>query len=281
MKYKVFEDKICLVTGAASGIGASLAKKLLENNAKVVIGGDINEENLKKVEKELNESDKKFFPVLFDTTDYDKFKEVIDNIVKDYGRIDFIFNNAGIAISGEAHEIPIEQWKRIIDVDLYGVVYGSFLAYKHMVKQGSGHIVNISSVAGFFPIPLEAPYVVAKYGVMGLSLVLRVEGALKGVKVNVVCPGVIKTPIFDSPKINIDMDKYVELVEKALGEIATPDECAEVILAGVEKDEPVIPVTTPAKWMWWISRISPSDMLEMTISEYSKILPLVKIKQEE
>ena len=261
-----YKDSICLVTGASSGIGASLTKKLIEKGAKVVVGADIKESDYKN---------EKFVFKKLDVTDNDKFKEIIDGIVKEYGKIDIIFNNAGIALTGEAHDISLDEWKKIIDVDLYGVIYGTIHAYKHMIKQGSGHIVNISSVAGFFPIPLEAPYVVSKFGVLGLSLVMRVEGALKGVKVSVVCPGLIKTPILKTPGINIDMDKYVEIVSKSLGE-TTPDECAEVILDGVSKNKPIITVTEPAKWMWYLARINPDEMIEMAINEFQKILPIIK-----
>ena len=266
-----YKESICLVTGASSGIGASLSRMLIEKGAKVVIGADVNESDYRN---------EKFVFKKLDVTDNNKFKEIIDGIVKDYGRIDFIFNNAGIAITGEAHDIPLAEWKKIIDVDLYGVIYGTLHAYNHMIKQGSGHIVNISSVAGFFPIPLEAPYVVSKFGVLGLSLVMRVEGALKGVKISAVCPGLIKTPILKSPGVNIDMDKYTELFSKVLGE-ATPDECAEVILEGVSKNKPIITVTEPAKWMWYLARINPDEMLETMTNEYQKVLPIIKKDKKE
>ena len=267
MTENYFKNTVCVVTGSSSGIGASLTKKLIERGVKVVIGGDIKESEYK--------NDNYVFKTL-DVTNYNRFKEVIDEVIDKYGKIDLIFNNAGIAVTGEAHDIPLEVWKKILDVDLYGVIYGTRIAYDYMIKQGFGHIVNISSVAGFFPIPLEAPYVVSKFGVLGLSLVMRVEGALKGVKVSVVCPGLVNTPIFLSPSYNVDLKKYAEAVSKVLAQIATPDECAEVILKGVAENKPIITVTEPAKWMWYLSRINPEEMIEKTIDEYSKILPLVK-----
>ena len=270
MRNGYYNDTVCLVTGSSSGIGASLVKKLIERGAKVVVGGDI---------KETDFNHEKFIHKELDVTDYSRFKEVIDEVVEEFGKIDLIFNNAGIAVTGEALDIPLEYWKKILDVNLYGVIYGTLLSYEYMIKQGAGHIVNISSVAGFFPIPLESPYVVSKFGVLGLSLVMRVEGALKGVKVSAVCPGFVKTPIFLSPAYNVDLKKYAEEAAKALGEVILPDECADVILDGVEKNKAIITVTEPAKWMWWLSRVDPDEMLEMTINEFKKILPAVKSNQ--
>ena len=267
-----YKDSVCLVTGASSGIGASLSKMLIDNEAEVVFGAGYS--------KESNYKNNRFVFEQFDVRDNEKFKEIIDNIVEDYGRIDFIFNCAGIVILGEAQDIPIDDWKKIIDVNLNGVIHGTLNAYKHMIKQGKGHIVNISSVGGFFPLPIEAPYVVSKFGVLGLSLVMRVEGALKGVKVSAVCPGLIKTGMLISPGVNIDAEKYAELALKALGE-TSPDECAEVILEGVSKNKSIITVTEPAKWMWYLARVHPDEMLEMVINEYKNFLPIIKKDKKE
>jgi len=113
-----------------------------------------------------------------------------------YGRLDYQFNNAGIAIGGDARDLTLDQWRRVLDVDLYGVLYGTLAAYPIMVNQGFGHIVNTSSAAGLLPTPLNAPYCTAKHAVVGLSLSLRAEGADLGVKVSAVCPGYVRTPIF-------------------------------------------------------------------------------------
>jgi len=267
-----YKDSVCIVTGAGSGIGEKLAEFLTKAGAKVVFGTDINEERLNSVKTKLYN----FQAVKHDVTDYKGFQNLINDIVKKYGKLDFIFNNAGIGISGEAHELSFEQWKKILDINLYGVVNGSYPAYKQMVKQGHGHIVNISSVLGFFPLPLEAPYVTSKFGVLGLSLALRVEGALKGVKVSAVCPGLIKTAIFDNPNVNINMRKFLDIVEREMKSSATPEECARDILLGVSKNKAVIPITSGAKKLHLAMRFFPKLMLKKAIKDLKRILPQIK-----
>jgi short-subunit dehydrogenase len=156
-------------------------------------------------------------------------------------------------------------------VDLDGVVNGSTIAYKQMVKQGHGHIVNLSSIQGLVPLPLEAPYVAAKFGVTGLSQALRVEGAELGVKVSVVCPGFVKTAIFtDTPMVGIDREKHLESLEAYEKSGISPEGCAQVILKGAAKNRAIIPVTTPAKLMWWLSRLSPTLLFSALIKDLAK-----------
>ena len=149
-----------------------------------------------------------------------------------------MFNNAGIAILGEERDVSLDDWRRVLDVDLYGVVHGVRAAYPIMVKQGAGHIVNTASLAGLVPAPGEASYAAAKFGVVGLSYTLRVEGAALGVKVSVVCPGFIDTPILTVSPIRYATDR-ARMMALAPTPMA-PEECAETILRGVEKNRATI-----------------------------------------
>ena len=106
-----------------------------------------------------------------------------------------MFNNAGIAIGGSAHDYGIQEWNQIIDVNLRGVVNGVQAAYCIMIKQGFGHIVNTASITGLMPTPGQVAYSMTKHAVVGLSLSLRAEAALLGIRVSVLCPGAIRTPI--------------------------------------------------------------------------------------
>jgi NAD(P)-dependent dehydrogenase (short-subunit alcohol dehydrogenase family) len=120
-------------------------------------------------------------------------------VVQQSGAIDYLFNIAGITIAGEARDLSREIWRKVIDVNLNGVINTTVYAYQQMVRQGHGYIVNMASVQGLVPVPIEAPYVASKYAVVVLSQALRVEGCELGVKVSEVCPGMVETPIFDSP----------------------------------------------------------------------------------
>ena len=124
---------------------------------------------------------------------------LVADVVDRHGRIDLLFNNAGIVIGGRTDEMGVEHWERVLDVNLMGVVNGVAAAYPVMVEQGHGHIVNTASTAGFAPAVLVAAYSASKHAVVGLSGALRAEAAHYGVRVSVLCPGSVDTPILDEP----------------------------------------------------------------------------------
>ena len=148
----IFENKIALVTGAASGIGRALVEELIRGKAKIV-ATDINEETLAANVEAMSEGVKQIQVSRLDVTDYDAFKKIIDDTISREGRLDYIFNNAGIAIAGDLRDVTIDDWRKVLDVNLNGVLYGSLLAYQQMVKQGFGHIVNLASIEGLIPFP--------------------------------------------------------------------------------------------------------------------------------
>ena len=164
-------------------------------------------------------------------------------IVRESGSIDYLFNVAGITIAGEARDLSRDNWRKVIDVNLNGLINTTVDTYQQMVRQGHGHIVNMASVQGLVPLPLEAPYVTSKYAVIGLSQALRVEGRDLGVKVSVVCPGMVETPLFDSPMVNIPREAYEDYVKPWKRFAVSPRTCAQCVLRGVEKNRAIIPVT--------------------------------------
>ncbi len=267
----VFKDKIAIVTGAASGIGKALCEELVRRGAKVV-ATDINEEMLQSTVASIKASSHPVHAERLDVTDFDALKKLVDDTVAREGTLDYIFNNAGIALLGEVRDTTIDHWRKVLDVNLNGVVYGSLLAYQQMVKQGSGHIVNLASVEGLMPFPTTVSYVTSKFGVMGLSEGMWVEGKDLGVKVSVVCPGFVSTPIFDvSDTVGVDRRKWREEGLSAWERFAiSPEGCARVILKGVEKNKPIITVTAMAKIMWWLSRISPTFIMNFARKDFTK-----------
>lgn len=257
-----YHNKIAVITGAASGIGKCLAEQLASYGTHVVIT-DINPDGIEAVVREISSKGGSVTGDVLNVTDYDEFKRHIDHVINSRGRIDFIFNNAGIAISSEFQDMSVKDWQKVIDINLNGVFYGSILAYRRMVKQGFGHIVNLSSIEGMIPFPTTGSYVATKYAVLGMTQSMWVEGRSLGVKTHAVCPGYIRTNIFDSAKmVNIDRQKILDqykLLEK-LG--VTPEKCADVILKGVAKDKPIIPVTTLAHVIWRMARMFPVGILK-------------------
>lgn len=257
----IFADKIIIITGGASGIGRALGEELSRRQALVILA-DVNTELLEEVTSSITEAGGRAKAVTLDVSDFEAVKKLVDDTIAQYGRLDYIFNNAGIAVGGEARDYSYDDWRKVIDVNLYGVVNGVTAAYPIMVKQGFGHIINTASLAGLVPVLGEISYIASKYGIVGLSNALRVEGAGLGVKVSVVCPGIIKTPIYHISKlIKIDREKLLKLVNRTPG--MTPEKCARVILRGVERNKATIVITFLAKFSWLLHRISPGLVLWM------------------
>jgi NAD(P)-dependent dehydrogenase (short-subunit alcohol dehydrogenase family) len=166
-----------------------------------------------------------------------------------YGRLDYQFNNAGIAIGGDARDLTTDHWRRVLDVDLHGVLYGTLAAYQIMARQGYGHIVNTASAAGLLPLPFGAPYCTAKHAVVGLSLSLRLEGADLGVKVSAVCPGYVRTRVFENA-VMANMPQ--ELASRTPGKtkMVEPSQAARVILDGVARNRALIAFPGYVRWAW-------------------------------
>lgn len=255
----IFKDKVAIITGAGSGIGKALAEELAHRGAHIVIS-DINPERIEQVARGIEHANGNVTALTLDVSDYEDVKKMIDDTISAHGRIDYIFNNAGIGVGGPAEDFSIEFWREIIDVNLYGVVYGASVAFPVMVKQGHGHIVNTASLEGLLPFPGASSYVASKYGVVGLTNALRIEGADHGVKVSAVCPGYIKTEIFnDSRIVNMDREKMLELLPDWLS--ISPQKCARAILRGVKRNRAFIVITMPAKIGWLLHRISPVSIM--------------------
>jgi len=248
-----FRDKVAVLTGAASGIGLELARQLQAAGARVWLA-DRNADALGAACRTLASLPTARSRVL-DVTDRAAVFGLVDDVVASEGRIDFLFNNAGIGVGGEAFDFSADDWARVIDVNLKGVVHGVEAAYPQMVRQGSGHLINVASVAGLFPLPGEISYTASKFAVVGLSHALRAEAAAYGVRVSVVCPGKVETPIYDTSRI-IGFDKQKALALWPTG--VSPAHAARTILRGVRRNRTTIVITAHARLFAMLYRCSPS-----------------------
>jgi len=263
-----FEGKVAVVTGAASGIGRSLAGALARRGATVVLA-DVDEAGAKAVADALAAGPPgRAAGVGLDVTDAPAVAELLERTARDHGHLDLVFNNAGVAVAGAAEEMTLQHWNRAIDVNLRGVVHGVVAAYPIMIRQGRGHIVNTASLAGLLPAPMLAPYGMTKHAVVGMSTSLRMEAARHGVRVSVVCPGVIDTPILDKgnppdlPPLS-SMPDGREMLTSLMGAAYPPDALAADVLAGVVANRPIIVTPRHARVAWRAYRLAPTLLIRL------------------
>jgi NAD(P)-dependent dehydrogenase (short-subunit alcohol dehydrogenase family) len=262
-----YQGRVAIVTGAASGIGKALAGTLARRGATVVLA-DIDEAGAKAAADALAAGPPgRVSGVALDVTDAEAVAALVERVAQDHGHLDFLFNNAGIAVAGPVSELTLAHWNRTIDVNLRGVVHGVVAAYPIMIRQGRGHIVNTASLAGLLPSPMLTPYGMTKHGVVSLSESLRMEAAEHGVRVSVVCPGVIDTPLLDKgnppdlpPVVHVPNART--LLTKMIGRAYPAASLAEDVLDGVARNRPIIVTPRHARIPWRIYRISPRLMIE-------------------
>jgi NAD(P)-dependent dehydrogenase (short-subunit alcohol dehydrogenase family) len=251
----VFKDKVAIVTGGASGIGRALCEELGRRGA-MVVPADINAEGAAEVASVIKTAGGRARPARVDVSEATEVQKLVDETVSEHGRLDYIFNNAGIAVLGDMRDMEVEHWRRTLDVNLWGVIHGTMSAYRVMVGQGSGHIVNTASAAGLMPMPLLTAYSASKHAVVGLSTSLRAEAADLGVKVSVVCPGTVRTQMADRATY-LKVNREALLAKIADAKKMEASECAQIILRCVARNKAVITVTGAARLAWWLQSICP------------------------
>lgn len=239
------QNKVALITGAASGIGRECALKLASKGATIVIA-DLNQAAADKVAEEIKQAGGKAMGVVMDVTDEAAVNAGTDLAAHTFGGIDILVANAGIQIVHPIEDFPFADWKKIIAIHLDGSFLTTKAAIKHMYAGGKGgSIIYMGSVHSHEASRLKAAYVAAKHGILGLARVVAKEGGPKGVRANVVCPGFVRTPLVNKQipeqaaalKITeAEVIKNVMLKDTVDGEFTTTEDVANVVafLAGFE-----------------------------------------------
>jgi NAD(P)-dependent dehydrogenase (short-subunit alcohol dehydrogenase family) len=254
-----FEDAVAIVTGGGMGLGEALCEELGRRGATVVVA-DIDGGAAQQVAGRLTQAGTQAVAVPVDVANQIEVAQLIENTVAEYGRVDYMINNAGIAIGGDSRDLSLQQWRHVLDVDLLGVVHGTVHAYQMMARQGHGHIVNISSLTGLIPQPGNAAYCTSKHGIVGLSLSLRAEGADLGVKVSAACPGDMKTKIYDNMVVvNMPREQVATLSRRThyLMPQMSAQAAARAILRGVDRNRPLIVFPVVVQVIWHLYRRFP------------------------
>jgi NAD(P)-dependent dehydrogenase (short-subunit alcohol dehydrogenase family) len=253
------------VTGAASGIGLAISQSLSQFGCEVVLA-DIQADRVEKAAKGIRSRGGKADWAKLDVRSLPDMDKLVRETASRAGRLDYMFNNAGIPIAGPTHELTADGWEQAIDVNFRGVCYGSHAAYSIMHQQGFGHIINMASLAGLISTSELVAYTATKHGVVGLSNSLRAEARHYGVKVSVVCPGAIDTEILTGGKYGI----LHGVSGKELRGMFTPDPMdvstfAKNLLRDVSKNKGVIIYPRSTKYTWWWMRLIPT-WLQLTLT---------------
>jgi NADP-dependent 3-hydroxy acid dehydrogenase YdfG len=273
-----FAGKVAVVTGAGSGIGRALAIELGRSGAKVAIS-DVDTEGLAATEEQLKAIGAPVKADRLDVTEREAFELYADAVKAHFGKVNQIYNNAGIAYQGDIEISSYKDIERVMDVDFWGVVNGTKAFLPHLIESGDGHVVNVSSVFGLFAVPGQAAYNAAKFAVRGFTEALRQEMSLAKhpVKVTTVHPGGVKTAIARNMTSAEGVDT-VELAktfdEKLAG--TSPEKAAKVILEAVRKNKARVLVGPDAKVLDLIVRVTGSGYQRLFTAFTARALPDAK-----
>ena len=261
-------SKSAIVTGGASGIGLALAGELVDRGLHVVVA-DIDGDAAAAAAEQLGAP---ATGAQLDVADAEAVADLVAATHDRHGRLDYLFNNAGIGAAVPVDAVDLAHWRRTIDVNLAGVLHGCHAAYPLMVRQGFGRIVNTASLAGVLGgLGAAVPYATSKHAVVGLSLAWRVAAAPHGVGVHVVCPGGIDTPLLDKvafPGLPVPEGAPQSMrslsAEMGVKRFYPAQRLARDVLRGVDRNRGLIVAPASARVMWRLFRFAPEMMLRLS-----------------
>jgi NAD(P)-dependent dehydrogenase (short-subunit alcohol dehydrogenase family) len=257
MNYSDYKDKIAIITGGGDGLGREICIALARHGAIVICTDkdiDLAEKTTKFIKSQTVENNPE--AIQMDVTNEQEVKEVVSRVKSNYGKIDYLFNNAGVIVGGEIRDLKMCHWKKVIDVNLLGIINCSTEVFKIMSDYKQGHIVNITSISGLLEYTaLSTPYAVSKHGAVTFSNALALEAKDFNIKVSTVCPGAIKTSIANNMEhINSNENarkRSTEFLEKGI----SADIAAKEILNGVIKNKKTIIFPTAFKNYYFATKI--------------------------
>ena len=244
-KLSFYRHKIAVVVGGASGIGRAMCHTLAEHGAVVVVA-DLHIEAAEGVAKTIRQSGNQATAYKIDAANADQSEQLVQNVLLRHERVDYLFNTVGLGIWGDVRDVTHQQWQSIMDTNFWGVVFPTLAAYRVMTQRGSGHIVNLASLAGLLPLPTTIPYTAAKHATVGFSLALRDEGADLGVKISVACSGPVQSEFHNRILLAGEDRRSRETPEGAIH----VDTAAQEILVATLANRRLIVFPPRFRWKW-------------------------------
>ena len=270
---KSFRDRVAVITGAGSGIGRALAIELGAAGCKLAIS-DINEAAVKQVAKELKANGREVIADRLDVADREAFYAYAEKVVKKFGTVNLVINNAGVALGSTVEQTSYEDFEWLMGINFWGVVYGTKAFLPHLKNADQGHIVNISSVFGLIGVPSQSAYNAAKFAVRGFTESLRQELELEGSSVSCtsVHPGGIKTNIARNARMNDSVkeitgktgENNVQDFEKMFR--TTPEEAAATIIAGIRGNKRRVLIGADAVAIDTMQRLLPTSYQKLLVA---------------
>ncbi|MBF7729045.1 SDR family NAD(P)-dependent oxidoreductase [Pseudomonas sp. N040] len=275
-----FNYKVAAITGAGSGIGRALAYALARRGCDLALS-DINDAGLAETASQARKLGVKASETLVDVSDRAAMHAWADKVVAEHGKVNLIFNNAGVAHCGTVAATQYSDYEWLLGINLWGVIHGTKAFLPYLQASGEGHVINISSVFGLFAQPTQSVYNTSKFAVRGFTESLRQELDLSdcGVSASCVHPGGIKTNIAQAARFTDSggemLGKNSDLSRQAFNDNmlrTSPDKAAEIILRGVERNRRRIIVGLDARLADWIQRILPAayQRLVVTLTRWSR-----------
>ncbi len=255
---KNLTDKAVLVTGAAKGIGRATALAFAQEGSNPLVITDIDANGLEGTADMLEAMHREVLAVPADISDPEAVGMLVDESLERYGRIDVLANVAGVGILGPVEDLAISDWRRVIDVNLWGVINTIHYVYPHMVARKAGHIVNVSSTDGLFVSWIySAPYCASKFGIVGISEEILFEASLHGIGVTCFCPGSVGTTIFDTSPV-VGFSEEIRKIKGLLTRGADPPEAVgRMIVEAVKKDRFIVTTTLSFQMEYFLRKHLP------------------------
>lgn len=258
MSIKNLRNKKCLITGAASGIGKATALAAAHEGAELFLT-DVNAAALDAVATEARALGAQVhLHRAFDIADFAAVREFADDIHQVHGSLDVVMNIAGISIWGSIENLQHEHWRRCVEINLMGPIHVMECFVPRMIEAGNGgHLVNVSSAAGLFGLPWHAAYSASKFGLRGISEVLRFDLARHGIGVSLVCPGGVDTGLVRTLEIvglNAEAPDMVRMRQRFQRHAITPDKAAHAILRGIKANRYLVFTSMDVRIGHWFQR---------------------------
>jgi NADP-dependent 3-hydroxy acid dehydrogenase YdfG len=226
-------DKVIAITGASSGIGEATARLLAKSGAKLALGAR-RRDRLAAIAREIEEAGGTAVPVELDVTSRASMEAFVEVACTRFGRIDVLVNNAGVMLLAPFSDLRVEEWNRMIDVNIKGVLHGAAAVMPHMQRQGRGHIVTVGSIAGHQVMPMNGVYAATKFAVRAIAESLRIEGGT-AIRSTLISPGAVATELFDK----ILHPQIQQMAKSRIGGALPVDSVARAIAYAIEQPDDV------------------------------------------